>query len=261
MRSKTIPLLPPPHEEEIHFSPGMINFRTTLIILAILLPVAGFAQPLEEKVLEGIVMVAKVKGKAYLEFNGQVFRAKKRTKAIQGVVVNVPANSNVVLLLANGAAISLKGPSKVKIERFLIASTILPPLPWAKTKKEPSSSDFVLRLDYGDVIFETKALHEKSNFAVRTPFGEVRTLPNEYDFKTLFRIRYSEDYPMVATWEGLVELESPEHEPRIISRDEQLFVHPEKGLLLAHGLTAKNVQKFEQTMTEFQTALARLRIK
>ena len=96
---------------------------------------------------------------------------------------------------------------------------------------------------------------------MRTPFGQVRTLPNEFDFKTLFRIRYSEDYPMVATWEGLVELESPDYEPRIIGRDEQLFVHPEKGLLLARGLTASNVRIFEQTMAELQTALTRLRIK
>ena len=206
-------------------------------------------------------MVAKVKGKVYLEFNGQAYRAKKRIRAVQGVVVNVPANSSVMLLMANGTVISLKGPSKMKIERFLIESINLPPIPWAKIKLEPSSSDTVLRLDYGDMIIETKALHEKSSFVVRTPFGQVRTLPNEFDFKTLFRIRYSEDYPMVATWEGLVELESPDYEPRIIGRDEQLFVHPEKGLLLARGLTASNVRIFEQTMAELQTALTRLRIK
>lgn len=238
----------------------MCKFRHTL--LAVLFPLVACGEQITPKVLPGIVMVAKVSGRVFLEFNGQAYRAKKKTKAVQGVVINAHPGSSILMLMANGSTLHLKGPSKLKIERFLVESYALPPIPWAKIKEEPSSSDTLLRLDYGDAILETMVLHEKSSLIVTTPFGNVRPIPNDYGFKTLFRVRYSEEYPMVATWEGLVELESPDHdEPRIVARDEQLFVHPEKGLLLAPGLTASNVRIFEQTMAELKTAQTRFRIK
>lgn len=236
---------------------------TALLVLAVHFPLQASDEQIETKILPGLVMAAKVSGKVFFEFKGQSFRVKKRSKAVQGVVVNAHPKSSVVLLMANGTAMSLKGPAKVKIERFLIEAYNQPTVSSSrmKTEPEPSSSDTLLRLIFGDIVIETKVLHENSSFIVQTPFGNVSPIPNDYGFKTLFRIRYSEDYPMVATWEGLVKLESPENEPRIVARDEQLFVHPEKGLLLARGLTAGNVRRFEQTMALLQNAQPRFRWK
>ncbi len=243
----------------------MFNFRhapsLALLVLVVLPPLPAADEQIETKILPGLVVTAKVSGRVFFEFKGQSYRVKKHTKAVQGVVVNAHPKSSVVLLLANGTAIALQGPAKLKIDRFLVEAYNLPPVPWSRIKKEPGSSDTVLRLDYGNAVIETKVLHEKSGFIVNTPFGDVSPIPNDYGFKTLFRIRYSDDYPMVATWEGLVELTSPEHQPRIVARDEQLFVHPEKGLLLAHGLTASNVRHFEQTMAELQNTQNRFRFK
>ncbi len=234
-----------------------------LLVLAFHFPLQAEVEQIEMKILPGLMEAAKVSGKVFFEFKGQSFRVKKRSRAVQGVVVNAHPKSSVVLLMANGTAISLQGPAKVKIERFLVEAYNQPPVSpsRSKTEPEPSSSDTLLRLFFGDIVIETKVLHENSSFIVQTPFGNVSPIPNDYGFKTLFRIRYSEDYPMLAAWEGLVKLESPENEPRIVARDEQLFVHPEKGLLLAPGLTAGNIRRFEQTMAILQNTQQRFRTK
>ena len=66
----------------------------------------------------------------------------------------------------------------------------------------------------------------------------------------------------LATDTGLYSfLETPENETRTVARDEQLFVHPQKGLLLAPGLTAGNVRRFEQTMAILQNTQPRFRMK
>ena len=226
-----------------------------LLVLAVHSPLlAADDEQIVTNILPGLVMAAKVRGKVYFEFNGESFRVRKKSRAVQGVVVNAHLKSSVVLLMANGTAISLQGPAKLKIERFLVEATNQPPVSSSRSKTEPesSSSDTLLRLFYGDIVIETKVLRKNSSFIVQTPFGNVSPIPNDYGFKTLFRIRYSEDYPMLAVWEGIAKLTTPQNKIRIIARDEQLFIHPQKGLLLAPGLTPGNIRRFEQTQAQLQ---------
>ena len=92
----------------------------------------------------------------------------------EGHSVETPEQGKAVLLFSNGSMTTLSGKAKISIDEFKQApfkgdskSTV------DSLEKEPSSSQTKIKLNYGDLVFNVKALNANSAFIMDSPVGSA----------------------------------------------------------------------------------------
>ncbi len=91
----------------------------------------------------------------------------------QGYTVTTGADSSVVLLFSNGSSIIMNADSTLSVAKFL-QEPYDPALgEYSELEADPSQSDTLLKLDYGEIIGNVKRLRSASVYLVETPAGSV----------------------------------------------------------------------------------------
>ncbi len=88
----------------------------------------------------------------------------------QGYTVTTGLDSSVVLLFSNGSSVILNAESLLSVSKFL-QEPYDAELGLFTLEADPSPSDTLLKLDYGDIIGNVKRLQRASNYQVDTPTG------------------------------------------------------------------------------------------
>ena len=121
----------------------------------------------------GDVKVYRLKGKAEVrdESTGEQRILQTNDIFSQGHTVITSNDSSVYLLLSNGSAVNLAANSSLSITTFTQE-----PFNGARgrfnvIRGDPSVSDTILTLNYGDVVGRVKNLKDQSNYQVASPVG------------------------------------------------------------------------------------------
>ena len=103
----------------------------------------------------GVVLVAKVEGRAEMSLNGQVTPLAVDAQIPQAAKVVTYENAAVVLVFSNGATTKLGAETELILEEFLqdpFGATIKV----AELQEEPSPSVTTLRLNRGELVGDVK---------------------------------------------------------------------------------------------------------
>ena len=74
-------------------------------------------------------------------------------------------------MLSNGTVSTIKAESALNIKKFTQEKFDPSGMKLSQMKGEPSSSETVLDLELGDMIFDVKKLDKKSSFNIESPVG------------------------------------------------------------------------------------------
>ena len=89
----------------------------------------------------------------------------------QGYTVTTAVDSSVVLLFSNGSSIILNADTILSVAKFL-QEPYDPGLgDYSELDADPSQSDTLLKMDYGDIIGNVKRLRSLSLYLIETPVG------------------------------------------------------------------------------------------
>ena len=120
----------------------------------------------------GVVLVAKVEGRAEMTVNGQTSALAVDQQIPQAAKVVTYTDASVVLVFSNGATTRLGADTELILEEFLqdpFGATVKV----SELQDEPSASVTSLRLNRGELVGEVKKLKygQGSSFTVNTPVG------------------------------------------------------------------------------------------
>ncbi|MDR2673694.1 MAG: FecR family protein [Opitutaceae bacterium] len=123
---------------------------------------------------DGAILVIRVTGGAYAAGPGGAARAPltKGARVAAGQTIITDKNASVMLVLSNGATLTIAGGSELAVEEFAQE-------PFAGTfhvteiSQEPTISTTRLDLQRGEIIAEVKKLNQggNSSFSIKTPVG------------------------------------------------------------------------------------------
>ena len=120
--------------------------------------------------IQGEVRVQNLKTKEFLD----VKDIGVGNSIYEGHSVETPEQGKAVLLFTNGSMTTLSGKAKISIDEFKQApfkgdsKSMVDSL-----EKEPSSSQTKIKLNYGDLVFNVKALNANSAFIMDSPVGSA----------------------------------------------------------------------------------------
>lgn len=118
----------------------------------------------------GVITMKNVRGGVTLS-GAQAGSGSEGRVITQGTVVQTSASGSVVLVFSNGTTVSLGPNSRLDISRFTQQSR--PSGNLARFREEPSASNTLLRLDYGDLTGDSVRLKRASTFRIETPVGSA----------------------------------------------------------------------------------------
>ena len=158
-----------------------------LKINSALLVVCLLAMPsLSQAAMEaGIIKAFRVKGGVQLidDSTGASSTLEDGQTFSQGYTVTTSENSSVVLLFSNGASVIVNAKSVLSVSKFL-QEPYDPGLgEYTDLDADPSQSDTLLKMDYGEIIGNVKSLRQESNYQVDTPAGSAGIRGTTYTIK------------------------------------------------------------------------------
>ena len=95
----------------------------------------------------------------------------KQGDSLDGHTVKTGPASKVILLLSNGTVSTIKSDSALNIKKFTQEKFDPGRKKLSDMKGEPSSSQTVLDLELGDMVFDVKKLDKRSSFNIESPVG------------------------------------------------------------------------------------------
>ena len=105
------------------------------------------------------------------ESTGAASPIKEGQTFSQGYTVTTGADSSVVLLFSNGSSIILNAGTNLSVAKFL-QEPYDPALgEYSDLEGDPSQSDTLLKMDYGDIFGNVKRLRSLSLYLIETPIG------------------------------------------------------------------------------------------
>ncbi|WP_334319603.1 FecR family protein [Termitidicoccus mucosus] len=123
---------------------------------------------------DGAILVIRVTGVAYATGPGGAARTPlaKGARVVAGQTIITDKNASVMLVLSNGATLTIAGGSELAVEEFSQQ-------PFAGTfrvteiSREPTASTTRLHLKRGEIISDVKKLNTEdgSSFSIKTPVG------------------------------------------------------------------------------------------
>ena len=125
---------------------------------------------------KGAIIIASLEGQVSVVNNEtQVALPASQVKAggllIDGHTVKTGPASKVILLLSNGTVSTIKSDSSLNIKKFTQAKFESKGRSLSEMSGEPSSSETVLDLELGDMVFDVKKLDKRSSFNIESPVG------------------------------------------------------------------------------------------
>ncbi len=133
----------------------------------------------------GIIKAFRVKGGVQLldESTGVRSPMEEGQTFSQGYTVTTGKNSSVVLLFSNGSSIIVNAESILSVSKFL-QEPYDPGLgEYTDLDADPSQSDTLLKMDYGEIIGNVKSLRQESKYQVDTPAGSAGIRGTTYTIK------------------------------------------------------------------------------
>ena len=120
--------------------------------------------------LQGDVKVQNLKTKEFLDDSD----VGVGNSIYEGHSVETPENGKAVLLFSNGSMTTLSGKARISIDQFKQAPFKGDPNKTVDSlEEEPSSSQTKLKLNYGNLVFNVKALNANSAFIMDSPVGSA----------------------------------------------------------------------------------------
>ena len=125
---------------------------------------------------KGAIIIASLEGQVTVVNNEtQALLPASQVKTggllFDGHTVKTGPASKVILLLSNGTVSTIKAESALNIKKFTQEKFDPSGMKLSQMKGEPSSSETVLDLELGDMIFDVKKLDKKSSFNIESPVG------------------------------------------------------------------------------------------
>ncbi len=122
----------------------------------------------------GAILVVRVTGEAYAIVPGDTLRMPLKTGSLvlAGQIIVTGKNASVMLVLSNGATVTVAGDSVLAVEEFM-QQPFAGAFRVTQLSKEPTSSTTRLHLVKGEIVSEVKKLNKEggSSFSIRTPIG------------------------------------------------------------------------------------------
>ena len=160
---------------------NMLKINSALLIVCLL----AMPSLLQAAMEAGIVKAFRVKGGVQLidDSTGASSPLEDGRTFSQGYTVTTGENSSVVLLFSNGASVIVNAKSVLSVAKFL-QEPYDPGLgEYTDLDADPSQSDTLLKMDYGEIIGNVKSLRQESNYQVDTPAGSAGIRGTTYTIK------------------------------------------------------------------------------
>jgi hypothetical protein len=122
----------------------------------------------------GRIIAAKVQGAVQkIAVDGTVAPLKNGESLTQKDTVVTGKGASVVLVFENGSTVRIGAESRLEVETFTMDPLDRPIADLSALKQEPSRSQTVLNLSYGEMVGEVKKLNTTggSAYSVKTPVG------------------------------------------------------------------------------------------
>jgi hypothetical protein len=183
-----------------HFAMKTLRIPFTILcVLAMSALSAQAAQLATAKVLEVTGIVTK-----YTEAGTKTpLKAGEILK--QGDSLSAARLSNAKLVFSNGSEITIKENSSLNIAKLEQAS-FGNSQSYEQLQADPSKSQTLLELNYGEVGFHVKKLQPDSSFNIETPLGTAAVRGTQGFVKLLFNAERGEFMLVVKNFDGLVDI-------------------------------------------------------
>jgi len=196
-----------------------------VLLFSLGLLVVAAAQAAQEKTA-GKIIAAKVHGTVTA-----MNKADNSSKVLhdsdvlsEGTIVTTAPKSSVVLLFANGSAVSLSADSTLSIDEFLM-DPFDAKYSAAEAKDEPSTSVTKLGLQRGELVANVKHLNrdQGSAFSVNTPVGAAGIRGTTFQI-TIGTDDAGKPFVRISTSEGTVALISADGSEQLIPAGKEVSV-------------------------------------
>ncbi|MDR0352261.1 MAG: FecR domain-containing protein [Opitutaceae bacterium] len=132
------------------------------------------AAPVSSEKTDGAILVIRVTGEAYATGPDGAARTPlaKGARVVAGQTIVTDRNASVMLVLSNGATLTIAGGSELAVEEFS-QQPFADSFRVTEISREPTSSTTDLHLKRGEIISSVKKLNTEggSNFRIKTPVG------------------------------------------------------------------------------------------
>ena len=149
-----------------------VSFFFSLFFLSSFL----FSQQADTLESKGAIIIASLEGQVTVVNNTtQESLPASQVKAggvlFDGHTVKTGPASKIILLLSNGTVSTIKSDSALNIKKFTQEKFDPKGKKLSEMKGEPSSSQTVMDLELGDMVFDVKKLDKRSSFNIESPVG------------------------------------------------------------------------------------------
>ncbi|MDR0901913.1 MAG: FecR family protein [Opitutaceae bacterium] len=183
------------------------------------------AKPVAKANAAGTILVVRVTGEAYATLPGDTLRMplKKGSLVLVGQTIVTGKNASVMLVLSNGATVTVAGDSVMAVEEFT-QRPFAEAFRVTRISSEPSNSTTRLNLVKGEIISDVKKLNKGagSSFHIKTPVGVAGIRG------TAFRLAFLETGRALASFnlvmlEGEIEMRFPGNpDPVLVPQGKEL---------------------------------------
>ncbi|OUU28350.1 MAG: hypothetical protein CBC04_01410, partial [Verrucomicrobia bacterium TMED44] len=135
-----------------------------------------YSQEAEVMESKGAIIIASLEGQVTVTNNEtQAQLPASQVKAggllFDGHTIKTGPSSKIILLLSNGTVSTIKSDSALNIKKFTQEKFDPGKKKLSDMKGEPSSSQTVMDLELGDMVFDVKKLDKRSSFNIESPVG------------------------------------------------------------------------------------------
>ncbi len=125
--------------------------------------------------LDGAIFARTLRGGAQIIPEGAAPIAPGECALARGAVVKCPEGAFASFAMSNGAAVFVRGPASLKIEKF---AQDAPPLKKFSREEESAPSDVEITLESGEMTMSRSPVRPSSTFKVKTRFGTFAAAEN-----------------------------------------------------------------------------------
>lgn len=172
---------------------------TILCMLALSALSAHAAQLATAKVINVVGTVTKYAA------NGDKAPLKAGEILSQGDSVSATALSSALLVFSNGSEITVEENTSMKISK-LEQDSFASGQSYEQLQADPSQSQTLLELNYGELGFHVKKLHSGSTFNIETPLGTAAVRGTKGFVKLFYNAERGEFVLMVKNFDGIVDI-------------------------------------------------------
>jgi len=135
-----------------------------------------FSQQADTLESKGAIIIASLEGQVTVVNNTTLeqlpaSQVKAGGLLFDGHTVKTGPASKIILLLSNGTVSTIKSDSALNIKKFTQEKFDPKGKKLSEMKGEPSSSQTVMDLELGDMVFDVKKLDKRSSFNIESPVG------------------------------------------------------------------------------------------